>query len=489
MALCIFALLIGQDSTIVTPGTGEGSSVFPAEWADLFDLVDLLLVWALGIVASGSGLRKVLSILADVLPFLRTFVNSLEEKAIIDLEASRSARLKKAGQPNDLQVLRKAAPLVVLLMLTFSAAAQQSGAPAWAVIPDTFPGFYPPEERPGLEIEFINENFQRQRIQDGDTLEFTFMHPDILNLTRRDTTYVIPNFNRFPMFDAVDITLPYMEVRQYSSGVSVEDWYNPDSLLSVSSIGYFRAPIEGVYYAFLLRAPDDGRFIRFYLKTSERSLVVDTVTEKITVIDSIEVPVNVTVYDTIEQKITVIDSVQVPVNVTVYDTLETKITVIDSVQIPVDVPVYVATDVDQALAPITESLDTIEERVRNVGSRVEVGIFAAKGARDSAATGNGLLRGMNEGLQVLSDSVYSYYQELAGQPTSGPSVTLEEVLLQELNTFTAEQLAAKYFKSKTILEGGYQISTCTFAAWAGIGCSFTEATIFTAAKEIAATSP
>lgn len=465
-------LLFSQDTTATEPG-----QAFNVSWPDVFDLIDLVLAWAIGV--SAGRWRQILQALASVLPFLRNLANEQDKRALINIEAVRTARLKKAGQPVDLEVSLKK-PLALVLLLLLSAPALY--AQGW-IEPAKGAGLYPTAEVPGLEFYMRNHLGDSIPINNGDTVFFDYTEPNLLAIV--SDTPVVYHWEyklRSPLFAATNMLLPYWEVRQYRSGANEVHQYHADSLKSSSTMARWPAPVEGHYYALLLTDSLEGRFIRFYLATTETVAFLDTITVERTVVDSI------TVLDT---ALTVlVDTVQYNDTVRSYvtDTMVVQRTVIDSVAVEVPVEVYVATDANQALeaildtalVPVIDGQEALRQDVllaSDDAGQMFLGIAESIGSQYELAA-------------VMYDSLATGQQAILEAVAGGgaPAKSLEEVLLEELAGNDVTTLVGRFYKSRTIEVEGHQISTCTFATWAGVPCSLSETTIFTAAKEVAATN-
>ena len=91
-------------------------------------------------------------------------------------------------------------------------------------------------------------------------------------------------------------------------------------------------------------------------------------------------------------------------------------------------------------------------------------------------------------IDTLSDAVRETSErivaiaEYLGLAISDQQKTKIEVMEEELQGSSVETLRRKYYKSKSIVVQGYQLSTCDFADYAGVSCSRSEATIFEIAK-------
>ena len=96
--MCSSDLMPAQDTT----ETGGAGGIFSL--GNLFDLVDLLIAWLLGIVVTSSGFRKILDLLAVVLPFLRGLANRADKNAVLDIAKRREARMISAGQNPDIKI-------------------------------------------------------------------------------------------------------------------------------------------------------------------------------------------------------------------------------------------------------------------------------------------------------------------------------------------------------------------------------------------------
>ena len=92
------ACLLKAQDTISGPTGGS----FPVTIGNLFDLIDIILAWAIGI-ALGRW-RQVLQVLSTILPFLRTFVNDQDKRAALNILKKREARLLLENKKNDLRI-------------------------------------------------------------------------------------------------------------------------------------------------------------------------------------------------------------------------------------------------------------------------------------------------------------------------------------------------------------------------------------------------
>lgn len=257
-------VLIAQDST----GTGE--SAFPVTWPDLFDLIDMVLVWAIGIAA--GRWRQVLQAIASVFPFLESFVNQKDKEAVLGIAKAREARLLKRGKPLDLIVEvkdpgdppRKIPPLSIFLLffLPLGLSAQDGFSPPFE--PAKAPAEYSTTARDGFRFYAMTQTGVSE-INNGDTVLFDFKEPRIAE----------GDFSRFPIFFG-DSAANYYEFRKYTDGDFWQVGYREEESSTDFGTKYPRY-WEGLYYGLQLRDSLDGRFIRFYLKTNENlAIYTDT---------------------------------------------------------------------------------------------------------------------------------------------------------------------------------------------------------------------
>lgn len=496
------ACLLAQDSTDTT-GVGPGGS-FPVTWPDVFDLIDLVIVWALSIAV--GRWRQVLQAISALLPFLEDFVNFQDKRAVLNIAKAREARLMKRAKPNDLIVqtvaedatsvgpkganLGGAASIIILFLLLplglFSQADPGYYDPPFE--PELMPGEYPTLAADGLKFFFTDHVGNRQEINDGDTVYFEPSHSPPLEVVNDPINKV---WNRWPLISQ-DTGALWYEFRKYSGDYHDHGFIKGDT--SSSFGGRFPQYWEGLYYGLQLKSPAVGRFIRFYIKTNE-TLAIYTDTTEITV------PVDSIVFDTVEQFVTVpIDSivfdtvehiVNVPKDSFIFVTVPRDSIVFDTVERIVTIPVdsIVFDTVEQFVTIPVDSVvyDTIVEVVLSVKS-ADLQFLADK------------IDGLPNEIpisQIASATADSVVLKLPRSPEDR-TAEKDRAILTELKSsgLAAFELAAKYHKGSTIKLGDFDVTTCDFLDWAGrnsgqdLDCfQITETTIFKIALDVAAKIP
>lgn len=384
-------LILGQDTTIF-PGdsTNTDSGVFPISWPDVFDLVDLVLAWSLGIIIGAP--RKILEFLSAIIPYLRVFVDKLQKKEIIDLSFKRQAYAESTGKKPDIEIKYL---LPILFLCLFS-------SELFAQIPIEFPS----APIPGLKLYAFNDQGVEVEVNHQDTLHFTIRDRGVTGI---ETDSVITlDWLKFPMF-LPEFGADYLLVGSYDYGQVLKTERRGDTIST--SGGRWPDKLRGEYYA-VVKDGAKGRFIRFYIQTNEGE---------------------------VGDVINVFDTTQVFQTVMVYDT--TKAFIVDSADIGV---------LQAGLEWIIKDLDNLS--FTNISIKLDSILLAVD-----------RLKVTPEPVQILSR---------------------QQVIIQELQSLTVEQLVEKYYKSQTILVSGYDLTTYDFADWAGVVRSATESIIFTQAKAL-----